>query len=91
MVQPFAAADAPDRGLAALLQRRPRRLLLGSFFFALGPLAGLASLVGCAAAAFGIANEQRWGYLLAVAMAVLDVVLIVGGRRRDHGVFRAPC
>src|SRR5438046_2334101 len=35
-------------------------LLLGSFFFALGPIAGLASLVGCGAAAFGIANEQRW-------------------------------
>jgi hypothetical protein len=33
--------------------------------------------VGCAAAAFGIANEQRWGYLLGVAMAVLQVLLIV--------------
>ena len=55
-------------------------LLLGSsIFFALGLLAGFASLVGCAAAAFGIANEQRWGYLLGVGMAILQVLLIVGG------------
>jgi hypothetical protein len=54
-------------------------LLGGSIYFALGLLAGFASLVGCAAAAFGIANEQRWGYLLAVAMAVLQVILIIGG------------
>jgi hypothetical protein len=54
-------------------------LLGGSIYFALGLLGGFASLVGCAAAAFGIANEQRWGYLLAVAMAVLQVILIIGG------------
>ena len=66
-------------------------LLLGSFFFALGPIVGLASLVGCGAAAFGIANEKRWGYFLGVAMAVLDVLLIVAaaggiiGRLPRHG------
>jgi hypothetical protein len=55
-------------------------LLLGSsIYFALGILAGFASLVGCAAAAFGIANEKRWGYLLGVVMAILQVLLIVGG------------
>ncbi len=63
-------------------------LLLGSFFFALGPLAGLASLVGCAAAAFGIANEQRWGYILGVVMAALDVVLIVAAAGGIMDVFR---
>jgi hypothetical protein len=52
-------------------------LLLGSIYLTLGPLIGLASLVGCGAAAFGIANEQRWGYLLGVAMAILQVLLIV--------------
>ena len=52
-------------------------LLGGSIYFTLGPLAGIGSLIGCAAAAFGIANEQRWGYLLGVAMAILQVLLIV--------------
>ena len=52
-------------------------LLLGSIYLSLGALFGLGALVGCAAAAFGIANEQRWGYLLGVAMAVLQVLLIV--------------
>jgi len=63
-------------------------LLLGSFFFALGPIAGLASLVGCGAAAFGIANEQRWGYILGVVMAVLDVVLIVAAAGGVMDIFR---
>jgi hypothetical protein len=52
-------------------------LLLGSFYFALGPLIGLTALAGCAAAAFGIANEKKWGYSLGVAMAILEVVLII--------------
>ena len=52
-------------------------LLLGSFYLTLGPLIGLAALIGCAASAFGIANEQRWGYLLGVSMALLQVLLIV--------------
>jgi hypothetical protein len=50
--------------------------LLFSFGF-LGPL-GLALIVGMAAGAFGIANEQKWGYGLAVAVAILRVVLLVG-------------
>jgi hypothetical protein len=53
-------------------------LLLGSIYLSLGVLLGLGALVGCAAAGFGIANEQRWGYLLGVAMAILQVLLIVG-------------
>src|SRR5215207_9982600 len=62
-------------------------LLLGSIYLTLGVLLGLASLVGCFAAAFGIANEQRWGYMLGVAMAILQVVLIVGAVGLT-GVFR---
>ena len=52
-------------------------LLLGSVYFTLGPLLGLAALVGCAAAGIGIANEKRWGYVLGVVMAGLEVLLIV--------------
>jgi hypothetical protein len=52
-------------------------LIFGSVYITLGVFLGLIALVGCGAAAFGIANEQRWGYLLGVAMAVLQVLLIV--------------
>jgi ABC-type amino acid transport system permease subunit len=36
----------------------------------------------------GIANEQRWGYILGVVMAVLDVVLIVAAAGGVMDVFR---
>ncbi|HEY1281623.1 MAG TPA: hypothetical protein VGF22_18225 [Acidimicrobiales bacterium] len=52
-------------------------LIFGSVYITLGVFLGLIALVGCGAAAFGIANEQRWGYLLGVAMALLQVLLIV--------------
>ena len=52
-------------------------LIFGSVYITLGVFLGLVALVGCGAAAFGIANEQRWGYLLGVAMALLQVLLIV--------------
>jgi hypothetical protein len=52
-------------------------LIFGSVYVTLGVFLGLIALVGCGAAAFGIANEQRWGYLLGVAMALLQVLLIV--------------
>ena len=42
----------------------------------LGPL-GLFILVGLAGGGFGIANEKKWGYTLAVAAAGLQVVLFV--------------
>ena len=42
----------------------------------LGPL-GLFILVGLAGGGFGIANEKKWGYTLAVAAAVLQVVLFI--------------
>jgi hypothetical protein len=49
--------------------------VLISFGF-LGPL-GLFILVGMAGGGFGVANEKKWGYTLAVAAAVLEVVLFV--------------
>ena len=52
-------------------------LIFGSVYITLGVFLGLIALVGCGAAAFGIANEQRWGYLLGVSMALLQVLLIV--------------
>jgi hypothetical protein len=39
---------------------------------------GLLVTVALAAGAFGIANEKRWGYALAVAGAVLQVLLFIG-------------
>jgi hypothetical protein len=40
----------------------------------LGPI-GLLIVVGSAAAGYGIANEQKWGYGLGIAMAVLPFAL----------------
>ncbi len=36
---------------------------------------GLFIVIGLAAGGFGIANERKWGYALAVAAAVLQVAL----------------
>jgi hypothetical protein len=41
-----------------------------------GPFA-LLILVGLVAGGFGIANEKKWGYLLAVATAVFQVLLLL--------------
>ena len=49
-------------------------LVLSFAFF--GPL-GLFLLVGLGAGGFGIANEKKWGYALAIAAAVLQVLLAV--------------
>jgi hypothetical protein len=40
------------------------------------PLSFLA-VAACAGSAYGIANEKRWGYRLGVAVAVLDLALLV--------------
>ncbi len=43
---------------------------------------GLLIVAGLAAGGFGIANEKKWGYGLAVAAAILQVtlfVLVLGG------------
>jgi hypothetical protein len=52
-------------------------LLGGSAFLEAGPFIGLAGLAGCVAAGYGIANEKRWGYVLAVILAGLEVLLYV--------------
>ncbi len=43
----------------------------------LGPWA-FVILVGLVGGGFGIANEKKWGYILAVATAVLQVAVVVG-------------
>jgi hypothetical protein len=40
-------------------------------------LTGLLIAVGLAVGAFGIANEKKWGYALAVAAAVLQLLTLV--------------
>ena len=51
-------------------------------------LFSLLILVGLVAGGFGIANEKRWGYLLALATAVFQVlvVLLVYRSLADVGV-----
>ncbi len=46
---------------------------------------GLLALVGVAAG-FGIANEQRWGYNLGLAVSILALLPIVGVAMSD-GIF----
>jgi hypothetical protein len=52
-------------------------LLVSSIFLIGGPLFALAGLAGCVLAGYGIANERRWGYFLAVTLAALEVLLYV--------------
>ncbi len=65
-------------------------IIFGSVYFLLGPLAGIASLVGCAAAGYGIANERKWGYGLGVVMGFLEVALIVLGVGGVFNLLRSP-
>ena len=46
-----------------------------AIFGGLFSIFGLLIIVGCAAGGFGIANEQKWGYGVGVAMAFLPFVL----------------
>jgi hypothetical protein len=52
-------------------------LLLGSAAFRFGLVVGLASVIGMAAGGFGIANEKKWGYQVAVAVALFDLLPFV--------------
>jgi hypothetical protein len=50
------------------------------FFDALeiwGPLVSLLGIAGSAAGGFGIANEKRWGYNLALAVASAEVLALL--------------
>jgi hypothetical protein len=49
-------------------------LLFG--FVATSLLAGLITISALAAGGFGIANEKRWGYAVAVGGAVLQIVML---------------
>ncbi|HYD09899.1 MAG TPA: hypothetical protein VEA78_07340 [Acidimicrobiales bacterium] len=55
--------------------------VMGLFFFdALqiwGQLVSLLGLAGSAIAAFGIANERRWGYTLGLAVSAAEVLALV--------------
>jgi hypothetical protein len=45
----------------------------------LADYAVLLSFIGMAVAAFGIANERKWGYFLGVALTSAEVVLLLIG------------
>jgi hypothetical protein len=56
-------------------------LVFGNAYFRFGGLFGLAAMVAFAAGGFGIANEKRWGYTMAVVVSageVLCLILIFG-------------
>ena len=50
--------------------------LLGGY---LASVAGIIIVAARIAAGFGIANEQKWGYQLGVAVAVVPFVLLFAG------------
>ena len=50
-------------------------VIYGGLFF----LPGLLLVVGSVAGGFGIANEQKWGYVVGLLAAALDVLLTLGG------------
>ena len=52
-------------------------LILGNVLFVWGALVGFAGLAGFAAGGFGIANEKRWGYNLALATAGAEALTLV--------------
>ncbi len=54
--------------------------VIGVLFGAWASPVGLLVLVGSGAAGFGISNEKRWGYLLGVGFAALDVAFLVLAR-----------
>ena len=53
-------------------------LLFGSLVGSiLGPVGAIVAIVGAVAAGFGIANEKKWGYILGVVVAGLDVLPLI--------------
>jgi hypothetical protein len=53
-------------------------LIFGNAVDIFGFAGRLAFIVGLAAGGFGIANEKKWGYALAVAAAVVQVGALIG-------------
>jgi hypothetical protein len=41
------------------------------------PLLGLLTILGLGAGGFGIANEKKWGYAVAVAASVLQLAMLL--------------
>lgn len=62
--------------------------------FRLGLSAGLATLlikamfIGMGAAAYGIANEKKWGYILALALTVTDALLLIWAFKGPFNLLR---
>ena len=52
-------------------------LLMGNVLSIWGDLIGLGSLVAFAASGFGIANEKRWGYNLALVVAAAECLTLL--------------
>jgi len=52
-------------------------LVFGNVMYVWGGLIGLGALVGFAAGGFGIANDKRWGYNLALAVAGAEALTLV--------------
>ncbi len=86
-------------------QAHPQTLLFGCFLLyfdaAIGlinvvlgggaSLLGLVLVLGAGAGAFGIANDQKWGYFLGVGVSVLSllVLLVFGGLSNLFGLMFA--
>ena len=60
--------------------------VLGFLFGAYASLIGLALLVGSAAGGFGIANERRWGYRLALAAVGIELAFLAYLLTVDFGL-----
>jgi hypothetical protein len=41
------------------------------------PLLGLATIIGLGAGGFGIANEKKWGYAVAVAASIIQLAMLL--------------
>jgi hypothetical protein len=52
-------------------------LILGNVLSIWGDVIGLVGLVGFAAGGFGIANEKRWGYNLALVVALAEALTLM--------------
>ncbi|MGH9182954.1 MAG: hypothetical protein ACRDZ9_03920 [Acidimicrobiales bacterium] len=52
-------------------------LVFGNVYFNYGLLIGVVAIVAFGAGGLGVANERRWGYTLALAVAIGEVLLLL--------------